>query len=280
MALSASDPRKWPVGASTCTFPYPEFTDNLQACKEAGVSHIELIINGAWLEDEAGSAELHKRAEAIKHAGLTLWSAHLPFGRDWNIASSDAERRQYVLQVFTTLMQKLGDLGVTVAVIHPGAEPIADADREDTFKRSKDGLSYLAAVAKASGVVLAAENLPRTCIPNVSDEMLRLLDGSADLRVCLDANHSLKESTEAFVGKVGGKIVTVHMSDYDNVDERHWMPGQGVNNWTAIIRELSNCGYTGPFLYEVSQKKAGPFTPHDLVTCRQRLLDDYMVSHP
>lgn len=277
MALSSSDPRNWPIGASTATFQYPEFVDNLQACKDAGISHIELVINGAWLADEAGNAEINKRAEAIKQAGLTLWSAHIPFGRSWDFSTADADQRQHVLQVFTALLHKLANLGVSVAVIHPSAEPITDADRADSLKHSKDGLHYLAEVAAASGIVLAAEDLPRTCLANTSEEMLWLLDSSDDLRVCLDANHLLKEPTEAFVSKVGSKIVTVHMSDYDNVDERHWMPGKGVNNWTAIIRELANSGYTGPFLYEVSPKKNGPFAPQDLVTCWQGLLANYLA---
>jgi sugar phosphate isomerase/epimerase len=278
VTLQPTDPRDWPVGASTATFQFPVFEDNLQACKEAGVSHIELVINGAWLADDAGHAEIVKRAEAIKQAGLTLWSAHIPFGRAWDFSSSDAEQRQHILQAFTTLLRQLGDLGITVAVVHPSAEPIVDADRQDALEYSREGLRYLAEVATANGVVLAAEDLPRTCLANTSEEMLWLLQGSEDLRVCLDANHLLHEPTEAFVTQLSSKIVTVHISDYDNVDERHWMPGKGVNNWTAIIRELCLSGYTGPFLFEVSPKKDGPFTQHDLVACWQRLLANYLAS--
>jgi sugar phosphate isomerase/epimerase len=48
----------------------------------------------------------------------------------------------------------------------------------------------------------------------------------------------------------------VHMSDYDFVDEKHWLPGWGDNNWNNIILSLIEAGYDGPFMYEVIK----PFT--------------------
>jgi sugar phosphate isomerase/epimerase len=183
-----------------------------------------------------------------------------------------------VLSIFAEGIRYLGGLGVTCAVIHPSWEPIADNDRADAFKRSKEGLHYLAEVGATCGLSIAAEDLPRTCLANCSAEMLALLEGSDHLRVCMDANHLLKEKTEHFIRQVGNKIITVHISDYDFVNERHWLPGKGINNWTAIIAALAESGYTGPFLYEVTQKTAGPLTAKDLVTCWEGLLGNYEAS--
>jgi sugar phosphate isomerase/epimerase len=44
--------------------------------------------------------------------------------------------------------------------------------------------------------------------------------------VCFDTNHLLKESSEDFARAVGPHIVTLHVSDYDGKDERHWMAGE------------------------------------------------------
>ena len=36
------------------------------------------------------------------------------------------------------------------------------------------------------------------------------------------------------------------------MDERHWMPGQGIVEWPKVIDILTRSGYDGPFMYEVT----------------------------
>ena len=50
---------------------------------------------------------------------------------------------------------------------------------------------------------------------------------------------------------MGGRIITLHVSDYDFVDERHLLPGEGKNPWGEILRALEEVGYDGRFTYEV-----------------------------
>ena len=44
---------------------------------------------------------------------------------------------------------------------------------------------------------------------------------------------------------------SLHVSDYDFVDERHDLPGHGVNHWNEILDLLQEAGYKGPILYEI-----------------------------
>lgn len=272
-----SDPRHWAIGTSTALFD-PLTLEGLDACARAGVSHIELGIRSKWVESLEGHAELIQWAEAIKQAGLCLWSVHLPFGPRWDISSPDAPQRQSISQVFSTMLELVASLGAKQAVIHPSWEPVSDNHRLEALQRSKGVLHQLADVAARCGMSLAAECLPRTCLANCTDEMLELLAGSDTLRVCLDTSHLLKERAEDFIHQVGSRIATVHISDYDRVDDRHWLPGTGVNNWTAIISELARIGYNGPFLFELLQKTAGPLNAYDLVTCWSQLLNQYIVT--
>ena len=41
--------------------------------------------------------------------------------------------------------------------------------------------------------------------------------------------------------------MTLHVSDFDGVDERHWMPGKGIVDWNDVIAALVEVGYEGPF---------------------------------
>lgn len=74
------------------------------------------------------------------------------------------------------------------------------------------------------------ENLPRTFLCNCAFDIKQLLEASDSLKICFDVNHLLQESHEEFVNMIRGDIVTLHISDYDFVNERHWMPGEGKIN--------------------------------------------------
>ena len=109
----------------------------------------------------------------------------------------------------------------------------------------------LADVAAENGAVMAVENLPRTCLGRDSSDMLQLLEADDRLRVCFDTNHLLRETHADFVKAVGERIVTTHISDYDFVDEKHWLPGEGKVDWPALAKLLKNADYQGVWLYEL-----------------------------
>ncbi|MBR5679024.1 MAG: sugar phosphate isomerase/epimerase, partial [Clostridia bacterium] len=105
--------------------------------------------------------------------------------------------------------------------------------------------------ATAAGVTLCLENQPRTCLCRTSDEMLVFLSAIPDLCVVFDTNHSLTEDNVHYIRAVGEKIVSLHISDYDFIDEKHWLPLKGKNDWSGIVAALEEVGYAGRFLYEL-----------------------------
>lgn len=117
-------------------------------------------------------------------------------------------------------------------------------------------LKILNQVAKENGIVLALENLPRTCLGNTSEEMLSLLNETGAAFI-FDTNHSLSEDNVSFLQNMiqhGYCPVSLHISDYDYVDERHDLPGNGVNDWKKLLTMLRDGGYKGPALYEIRHK--------------------------
>jgi len=54
-----------------------------------------------------------------------------------------------------------------------------------------------------------------------------------------------------FVKKLADKIITVHVSDYDFINERHWLPGEGKVDWNALYEALKAVNYSGPWMYEI-----------------------------
>jgi sugar phosphate isomerase/epimerase len=103
---------------------------------------------------------------------------------------------------------------------------------------------------------------------------LYILSAHPDLRVCFDPNHLFDEEHTALLRAVGDRVAAVHFSDYDGLDERHWMPGEGVIDWREIVRTLSEIGYEGPYLYEVN-----PFRTPKTIHRRPLTFADFKENH-
>jgi len=229
--------------------------NELNELAEHGVHYMELT-SGVMKEftdaDYTGrAAEYYKQA---KDAGVTIRSIHLPFSpfSVLDPAGRDADLREECIRQQTGLIAAAGDSGVEIAVIHPSGEPYAEEEREERLSIAIDTIGRLTDTAGRYGMKLALENLPRTCLCRTHDEMERFLRAIPELKVCYDTNHCLTEANEDYIRAVGSKIITLHVSDYDFVDEKHWYPGEGKNPWNAILTELEKVDYSGTFNYEVS----------------------------
>lgn len=207
------------------------------------------------LHTECGVQECLKKVDA---AGLRVWSLHLPYGEELDLSnpalsSECPAAMEKVLDSDKRLLWTCAALGGRVAVIHSSYEPIPKEERSLRLETAGRHLRVLSDYAKGLGLCLAVENLPRTCLGNCSDEMLELLHAS-DASFQFDTNHSLLENNEQFLSKMlqaGYCPVSLHISDYDFVNERHDLPGHGVNHWNKLLDMLLKAGYQGPALYEI-----------------------------
>ena len=246
----------WPLALSVG--PAAMNADTLRELAAAGICQIELSSGHiAPFYDELDFPHKAKDIAALsRENGVTVSSVHLPFCPFAEIdpASRDASVRAYVVEKQTELLNAAGEAGIGLAVIHPSGEPYGEEERSERLVLAADTVAKVTEAAKSAGVTLCLENLPRTCLCRTSDEMLYFLDRIPDLRAVFDTNHSLKEDNAHYIGEVGPKIVTLHVSDYDFIDEKHWLPLEGKNDWPSIISALEEAGYAGRFLYEL---KAG-----------------------
>ena len=193
--------KDWMVGASTCSVgkATPEV---VRAYAEAGLDAMEISLKA----HEYAALDLPALRRAADDTGLTIWSLHLPFSNDLSIAHKDAQVRKKAMETNIALLRKLGENGISHAVVHPGTEPTADADRAERLKESRENLCLLTEEAIKDGVQLCVEELPRTCPGNCSEEMAYLLEAHPRLRLCFDTNHLLKESHEHFLNAVGSRV--------------------------------------------------------------------------
>lgn len=262
------------VGIST-SFDYLN-RETFREYRKAGVTAFELSVQ----LNHHDIIDLGDITKSAKEEGVDTWSFHLPFYPFEVIdpASLDADVRKNTVERLSVLIKRAASHGFKHAVVHPSGEPISAEDRPAAIEYAKESLFSLAETAKESGIVLAVEDLPRTCLGNCSKELSELVSAHPDLRVCFDVNHLLFEPHAEFLKALGEKIATVHISDYDFINERHWLPLEGKIDWAELMQGLNDIGYNGVFMYEVPRTAANitrevPLTPADYVNNHKKLLE-------
>lgn len=240
---------------------------------KAGIQCCEVSL----ANEQYDSLDWNALRKASENTGVELWSVHLPFSYTINLAHPEASFRHESMELFLRILDEAANAGVHHAVVHPSSEPISDDIRPSLMEYSVENCAVLARQAALRDMVICVEDLPRTCLGNCSEEMKELISGDPALRICFDVNHLLKESHKSFVDAVGDKIVTLHLSDYDFLDEKHLLPGEGKINWYELADLLEQIDYKGPFLFEcgflsVGRRSALPtYTPEVYRTIQDQI---------
>lgn len=245
----------WSVGVSTCLIREFDPARHLPMVAAHGIAAIELTASHAP-KVAADPALAKALGRALADTGIALHSVHVLFSRQLDLSSSSAADRQATLDEAKRSLDLLLSLGGKVLVIHPSSEPIDDDERPERFENARASLAKLAELVPAdSAIRIAVENLPRTCLCHDSAEHGALLDALANpvFGVCLDVNHgNLRENLDTATKQYGHRLFSLHISDNDGIDERHWLPGKGIIDWDSWMQALAGTGYRGPIMYEVS----------------------------
>ena len=227
----------------------------------SGIDAMEICLAKTMEEDYDSFSSLAKKY------GITLWSHHLL----WCDASPlDSEVRKQTIKTYSETIKKASDAGVGRFVIHSSGEGFENDVRQEKMLSAKETLNELAEVAAKCGSVICVENLPRICLGNNSAEIKELISVNDKLRVCFDTNHQLTESNSDFLRELKGKIANIHVSDYDFINERHWLPGEGKIDWQKLVSEIKESGYDGVWMYELSH-----LCPKTIIRDRDLTCDDF-----
>ena len=221
-------------GSSTC-FTGKFDREAFRGYAAAGIDCVELSTNynnyfNTW--EFVDRPEDYARIAADE--GVEIWSVHLPFSRKLDISNEDKELRAVTLYTDRAMIRASARAGAKVIVLHPSSEPIDDERRPERMRLSREAIISLNEECVKLGVKLAVE----------------------------DNAHFIDTLTAG-----GIKIHTLHISDYFRdaagvLDERHVLPGEGINDWHAIFDALVRHGYKGPIMYEVPARPKTHETPY------------------
>lgn len=253
--------------------PNGDFFRTLKDLKSEGFQSVEVSLG------KVGGYEMHMKRcmqnlddglKAVLDEGLTLNSVHMPFQRFIYISSYDEGVRAWAVDEFRQLIAICDKYNAKNYVFH------------SKTGRKEEGLWDLrkpALVRSFRELTGATRN--NICIENMVGsfpctlaDMLEVLEQVEKGKCCVDTNHFLHDKTSEAILALGDRVTTIHVSDYDGVYEKHWLPKQGVNNWMKIIGALEKIGYKGVFTYEVESQKYG-YTYADIRKNYEKLFEEY-----
>lgn len=176
--------------------------------------------------------------------GITFPSIHLPFWPFERFPFPAGERERGEIAAYLSEFIRLtAPLRAQNYTFHASIEPNAPETRGELLQNTRPVIAALGRAAAEVGASLNVELLPRTCIGNTPEEMLALTENMPEsVGICFDVNHLTYEGSmervPEFIDRLSSRIRTLHLSDYDGVDEAHWLPGLGLLNWPQLMAAI------------------------------------------
>ena len=248
--MTRSDAAPFPLGVSFRTLDHGQRLDTIGILAGSSVKTIEL-----WEPTfEKSDCHVQEARRALATAGVEPRSVHANFGSSMDLSSTDSTIRSAGVQAAGVAIDLAVRIGASMVIIHSSSELVDNDVREVRMKQAKRSIETIADMARQNGCRVAVELLPRTCLGRSVEELFALLEGlgTETVGVCMDTNHLMGNfaALPDVVRRLGPRLFTLHCSDYDGIDERHWSPLRGVIDWAAFISALSAIGFSGSINYE------------------------------
>ncbi|MBQ9088945.1 MAG: sugar phosphate isomerase/epimerase [Lentisphaeria bacterium] len=241
------------------------------ALERSKINRIELAFF-PFVADTPESRLYGDTARKIKAAkSVEIASVHLPYmggGKSWDPSAVDETLRQDVSTRLQKMIRDNADLMAPEVTMHCSMEPPLEEHpaRLDQVSRTIEELLPLAGELDFS---INVEYLPRRCVGNKPEELQTIVSrfGKEHVGICLDVNHVMSRYAELpeIIAELSPRIKAFHLSDYDGIDEKHWFPGQGIINWSAVMAAADKVPGNPLFIFEnvyeldIGARKTDPY---------------------
>lgn len=201
--------------------------------------------------------DVSRLSELSKEYGVSVRSFHLPFGTTEYFrfipAALDKNVRKETFENTKRLTELVEPLGIKYLIIHASLRVVPE-ERQRRLDCFVEYAKHLCDYVAPLGISVAVETLKPRCLGNGLFEHLYMQKHVErdNFGICFDSNHLLSEDNIDFLNAAGQYVISTHFSDFDGVDERHWFPGRGINDWKSIVTILEEKGYAGPYVFEVN----------------------------
>jgi len=226
------------------------FSSLVKHLLEVDVHYVEVI-------DESLHALNSRRVKALRRVAqsrnieLTL---HGPFA-DINIASPSPILRRIILKRLEKSISYARQLGCRLWVFHPGLKTgVSEFFPGLDWQLNMESVRVLLAAARKHGVEIAIENVPEPhpfLMKSVQEFSRFFSEFDEDIGMALDIGHAnINRQVQEFITKFSNKIVHMHVSDNNGIQDSHLGIGYGTVNWTSVAKAIKKVGYDNVIMLE------------------------------
>ncbi|MCO5388225.1 sugar phosphate isomerase/epimerase family protein [Desulfosporosinus sp.] len=205
------------------------FQERIRLIKEAGFASTSI-----WWEDEDTPWPMKKESmpQLVRDMGIFVENIHVPFNESGALWSEQKSVRTNIIKSHLNWLNACADHQIPIMVMH-----LTEQGNHPAPNRSGlESMLELVKVAEGLGVKIAIENTLR------SDNVPYILEriDSKYLGFCYDSSHyNLTDKLDFhLLDRYGGRLMSTHLSDNDGLKDRHWLPGQGIIDWTKVANHF------------------------------------------
>jgi sugar phosphate isomerase/epimerase len=216
--------------------------------------YIEILDDGTHDLDKKRIALLR---EAAKSYNLT-YSLHAPFA-DINIASPVKPLLNASLKRLIQSLANANAIDAKMWVFHPGQRTgIGQFYPGADFKQMCQSIQQLYTQAEEYGINIALENLPAKYwfLMNTPEEFQKMYkETNLPIGITMDLGHAnLEGQIQPFFNQLADKIVHIHASNNDGLDDQHFGVEDGNIDYVWFAETLKKTGYDKSVIVESTHK--------------------------
>ena len=225
----------------------PELLNNLKAL---GFHSVD--VDSCRLFVPKDFAIYNEAYEQITAHGMKINAIHMPITNEWgDLACQYESDRKEIVKMFSELLKQLDKYNPSAYVFHPGGFGVNENNYPEYTERLIKSVNVL---TEETDKKICIENMAGRHFLDTSDKMCDFLSKCKNAYTCVDVNHFYYEKPEEAIAKYGDRIGTIHISDYDFVRERHFLPKEGKIDWMKVLSAFEKANYQGAFNYEVLER--------------------------
>lgn len=202
-----------------------------------------------WWEDKEAGLPKESTPGMVRDFGLYLENIHVPYENCNDFWNNRLTAREKLIKDHLIWLEDCAKYDIPIMVMHISR----GSNLEIPNKYGVESLNKILQYAEELGITIAIENTRRM---DYFDLVLEEYN-SRNLGICYDSSHDWAFSKEKtlILEKWGKRLVCLHLSDNDTLEDRHWLPGDGLVDWDLVAANLRRNGYSGCLIMEVYPKQ-------------------------
>lgn len=201
-------------------------------------------------EDDYRRGFYRKMPDMVRDHGLYLEYVHVAFKYCDDLWSENASERERAVARHLDWIRDCAGNGIPIMVMHA----IRGSYKGAINRHGMESIERIVRAGEDAGITIAVENTRRM---DVLEPIFTEIDSPA-LGFCYDSSHErlCTEEAGALLRRCGDRLSCTHLSDCDGTLDRHWLPGDGIMDWRALMDAFPAETYRGCFSLEVVPGKA------------------------